>query len=174
MAKKILTDSALLVACRLRELREKNYDTAKSAAIAYGASASQWANWETATSEPFDSTIRKFADFFKVPVEHFTKEPENWDILKKEFLVKLQKRARKNKHRYLLATPPTSAATPQESQAGNTATKTGESVDELFMDIASRVTQAHKLMKNGDIDPNVYKTKMEFLADLLELVSKHP
>lgn len=165
MAQDILTDDTLLVAYRLRELREKKFQTAKDAAAAFNATSSQWTNWESGSVAPFKSTLENFAQFFGVEIGYFTQRPENWNEVKRDYLAKLRRRARKNKDRYVLPDIPSPSAEQQKPQ------KTSEG--DIFLEIASLINDARNQAKKGMLPKETYAKNMRFLADLIELSSEN-
>lgn len=167
MATEVLTDEAVLLAYRLRELREKTFQTAKDAAAAFNATPSQWTNWESATVTPFKSTLEKFADFFKVDIEYFSQKPENWNEEKRDFLAKLRRHARKNKDRYRVPDMPS----PTSDAEQRTAERTGDG--DIFLEIASLINDARNQAKKGMFGKETYIKNMKFLSDLIELASEH-
>lgn len=169
MANEELTDKALLLAYRIRELREKKYTTAKDAATEFGASPSQWTNWESATVAPFASTLQKIAAFFHVEVGYFSQKPENWDTEKRELLTRLRRYARKNKERYTLPDVPLAPSTPEPSQAPAKSDEGGEA--NVFLEIATLINNARKQVKEGTLAQATYEKNMKLLADLLELAN---
>lgn len=167
----ILNDQTLLLAYRIRELRQRKFATAKDAATAFSATPSQWTNWESGSVAPFKSTLEKLAVFFDVDIKYFSIVPENWEMEKKGLLAKLQRSARKNKDRYVLPEPPFRfpASAPQPSP--DKANEADEA--DVFLEITSLINAARNQVKKGTLAKETYEKNMALLAELLNLARSH-
>jgi transcriptional regulator with XRE-family HTH domain len=160
--KKELSDEALIIAYRIKEARTQKYKTAKEAAALFPVENTLWGYWEAARVRPQPSTLEKLASFLGVPVEQFSRKPENWEQEKTLFLDKLTNRARAKKKDYY-----DSFTTSQASK--NLASQETEDPLTIFFQITKLISDAKGNVTDGKISQEAYDTHMRMIAEMAKI-----
>lgn len=116
---------------------------------------------------PYKSALEKLARFFGIEIQYFTTEPEDWNNIKKNFIMELRGRARRQKDFYQAPDDPTSG---QDTQ-GQPKKEGGQSDAGLaiFMQIVELVSQARKKVDEGVMDGETYDRHMKIISDMIDV-----
>ena len=166
--KKQLSDESLVMAYRIREARAKKYKTIKDAAQSLPVEKTLWSHWESARVRPQKSTMEKIAALLGVPVESFSRKPENWENEKGHFLAELTNRTRVKKDYY----KEYSSSLPNAE--GESLPKAGEKPGNpdplsVFLQITRLITDAQTNVLEGRIPQEAYNTHMRMIADMVKI-----
>ena len=159
-----LSEKNILFSCKFRALRKEKFASAQEAADAFGISHSHWSNWETAKRYPNNKSLTRILEFFGLSdPDYFAKEPETWEAKRSDFFLEMKGRSKGLKDIYEKA-----AMSAQPRQKTN-AIPNSECDD--FMEMLTHFNNAQKKVRAGLMTETEFNTKMQTLADMIELAT---